>query len=367
MPSFSTKNTEQRLTDTASYINLRNPQAGTKVYNWGANTPLHEFRRIGEKMHIGKSGTANDRRYRRSIIMMRAGVMRHEIKKVIAEVTALTSGQLPQRFSTILLQCAAYVPPAIPSALDVMASEHLAKVEQTQARRLQPLMNGINGNRRNLAHEIYAPYYDAGDGATAHCIDYIRSHLTADLYKYAMSHGNSLVSLNGGGELFVVGHGHLGRGIGSHNGKLDATALARQLRADGLEQNPAQPIVIYLFSCWGATHTRRAWGGLGKREPYARRFARALVTAGFRNHKVVGFAGSVISENLTQDYVHAPSVTNTGQASLGKDGLYNIYEVSNGNFNRTHGEDWTTKASPNKHSFKFWKGWSNLTVRKRGG
>ena len=209
-------------------------------------------------------------------------------------------------------------------------------------------------------------YHDTQDGATYHCIDYIKSHLTADLYKKAISHGNPLGALDGGGELFVVGHGHLGRGIGSHNGKLGATELARQLRADGLDLNPVQPIVIYFFSGWGATHTRRTWGGGGKREPYARRFARALVTAGFRNHKVVGFAGSVISENLTQDYIHAPGVTNTGQVSLGKDGMYNIYQVRNGNFNRTHGEDWTTKASPNKHTYKIWKGLVKPDRKKAG-
>ncbi|WDD98689.1 hypothetical protein [Thalassomonas actiniarum] len=367
MPLFSTKSTEQRLTDTAAYIDQRNPQAGSKVFQWGINATTHEMRRIGEKMHIGKSGTANDRRYRRAIIMMRAGVMRHEIRKVVSEVSAINSGQLQTRFSQILLQCAAYVPPPIPTALDVMASEQNAKVELDQARRLQPLIQGITNNRKNLPHEIYAPYHDDQDGATYHTVTYIRRHLTADMYKREISHGNSLSSLDGGGELFIVGHGHLGRGIGSHNGKLGATELAIQLRADGLDRNPGQPIVIYLFSCWGATHTRRMWGGFGKREPYARRFSRALVEQGFRNHKVVGFAGSVISENLTQDYIHKPDVTNTGNISLGKDGMYNIYEVRNGNFNRTHGEDWTTKAKPNNNSYKFWKGWSTLTVRKRGG
>ena len=367
MPSFSTKSTEQRLTDTAAYIEQRNPQAASKVYQWGINATTHEMRRIGEKMHMGKTGTADERRLRRAMIMMRAGVMRHDIRKVVTEVNAIASGQLPNRFSQVLQQCAIYVPPAIPTALDVMASEKFAKVELEQAQRLKPLMNGINANRKNLPHEIYAPYHDTQDGSTYHCIDYIKRHLTADLYKKAISHGNSLAALDGGGELFVVGHGHLGRGIGSHNGKLGARELARQLRTDGLDRTPVQPIVIYLFSCWGATHARRAWGGVGKREPYARRFARALAGEGFRNHKVVGFAGSVISETLTQDYIHAPGITNTGQISLGKDGMYNIYEVRNGDFNRTHGEDWTTKAKPNKHSFKFWKGWSNLTVRKRGG
>ena len=123
MLRFSTKNIDQRLIDTAAYIDQRNHQAGLKVFQWGAGAPLHEFRRIGEKMHIGKTGTVTDRRYRRAMIMMRAGVMRHDIRKVVTEVTAVTSGQLPGRFGTLLLQCVAYVAPPIPSALAIMASE----------------------------------------------------------------------------------------------------------------------------------------------------------------------------------------------------------------------------------------------------
>ena len=83
MPSFSTKSTEQRLTDTAAYIEQRNPQAASKVYQWGINATTHEMRRIGEKMHMGKTGTADERRLRRAMIMMRAGVMRHDIRKVV--------------------------------------------------------------------------------------------------------------------------------------------------------------------------------------------------------------------------------------------------------------------------------------------
>ena len=131
-----------------------------------------------------------------------------------------------------------------------------------------------------------------------------------------------------------------------------------------------------MFSCWAATHTRRGWGGIGKRKPFIRRFTIVLHQNGFSNHIVVGFAGAVISQNLAQDYVHKPDVDRTGNYNLGKDGMCNIYEVFEGGDNRTHGEDWTTKAGAYSSSWKFmtinnWKvsfpGWSTMTVRKRGG
>jgi len=59
-----------------------------------------------------------------------------------------------------------------------------------------------------------------------------------------------------------------------------------------LSRNPTQPIVIFLFCCWGATHTRHGVFDV-KRKPYAYRFAKALAERGFNNVRVVGFAGSV--------------------------------------------------------------------------
>ena len=139
------------------------------------------------------------------------------------------------------------------------------------------------------------------------------------------------------------------------------------MRVNGLERNPATPITIYLFVCWAATHTRKAWGGLGKREPFARRFARELQKHGFNNHLVVGFAGGVTSGIVSQHLYNAPDFVNSNTHSLGEDGVYSVYEVKNGGYNRIIGQDWTTKASPNSASPEFWKGWATIEVKKRGG
>ena len=366
MPSFSTKSTDQRLIETAEFITKQNRQAGLKVYEWGVDAPLHEFRRIGEKMHMGSSGTKEERRYRRAIIMMRAGVLRHDVNKAVNETKAILASQCQAKFNTTLLQCANYSA-QVPSALDLMASQRGAKVEVDQATRLQGQLRGIQNSRKGLAHEIYIPVNDPNDGAIQHTYSYVKSNLCDDQYRTAIGPGKSLRALDNGGELFVIGHGNLGTGIGTHTREYGARDLVTQLRNDSLSRNPTAPVVIYLFACWAGTHTRRGFGGFGKREPYVRRFARALAANGFNNYQVVGFAGSVSKQTLTQDYLHAPGSTNPGTSSLGSDGVYSVYEVSNGDFNRTIGQDWTTKAAPNKHTIAFWKGWSTLTVRQRGG
>jgi hypothetical protein len=384
MLDFPTKNTDTRLIETARFIEAQNPNASQKLYRWASHVETHEFRRIGEKMHMGNGGTKNDRKLKRAIILLRTSILRHDVNKVVKEVNAITVNQLQTNFNVILNQAANFVP-VTPSAIDFMAAQRLTKIDQEKALRVRPQLNLLKNQRRGLPFETYIPFYVSTDGSINGMVNYIKCTLVNNNNKAPLNHGapNSLISLNQGGELYIVGHGNLGRGVGTGRGKLGASALARQLMLDGLALNPATPITIYLFSCWAATHTRKAWGGVGKIEPFIRRFARALYQNGFRNHTVVGFAGAVISQNLAQDYVHKPGVSHTGDHNLAKDGMYNIYEVFQGGFNRTHGEDWTTKARENGSSWKFlqchngsqfykpssWScpGWSTMKVRKRGG
>jgi hypothetical protein len=384
MLDFPTKNTDTRLIETARFIEAQNKQASQKLYRWAAHVEPQEFRRIGEKMHIGNGGTKEQRKLKRSIILMRTSILRHDVSKVVREVNATTTNQLQVNFNAILNQAANYVP-VIPSSIDFMAAQRGAKIERDQAARIAPRLRGLQAQRRRLAFETYVPFLVNDDSSINKMLDYIRYNLTSGERKNIINHGtqNAFNSLNNGGELYIVGHGNLGRGIGTHSGKLGASELTNQLRLDGLALNPTTPVTIYLFSCWAATHTRKAWGGVGKREPFVRRFARALHQNGFRNHIIVGFAGAVINQNLAQDYVHKPDLGHTGDSNLGKDGMYNIYKVFQGGFNRTHGEDWITKARANGSSWKFlqchngsqfykpssWScpGWSTMKVRKRGG
>lgn len=156
--------------------------------------------------------------------------------------------------------------------------------------------------------------------------------------------------------MFIIGHGNLGAALGTHDRTYGASELARLLQTDQLNQNPAQPIVIFLFCCWGATHTRHGVFDV-KRKPYAHRLSKALAELGFNNVKVVGFAGSVWRNQQQQTVIRKSRRSNRNRLanpgnnplptidylSLGKDDVYSVYEIDNGDFNRTYGKDWTTR------------------------
>src|SRR5262249_4128246 len=105
----------------------------------------------------------------------------------------------------------------------------------------------------------------------------------------------------------------------------------------------------YLWACWAATHTRRAWGGLGYREPFARRLARAMAKRGFTQYFIVGFAGSVKKGTVYQSYRTEKTKTGdykkiSGNEAHIAEAAYVVYQVQDGDFNRIHGEDWSSKA-----------------------
>ena len=159
--------------------------------------------------------------------------------------------------------------------------------------------------------------------------------------------------LQGGGDLWVVGHGNFGTAIGGHHKNLGARKLAEALETDGLPKAPDAPIWLYLWACWAATHTRRAWGGLGYREPFARRLARAMAKRGFTKYFIVGFAGSVKTDTVYQSYRTEKTVIGVGKtdykvisdnaANIAR-AAYVVYQVQDGDFDRIHGEDWSTNA-----------------------
>src|SRR5262249_3153840 len=148
------------------------------------------------------------------------------------------------------------------------------------------------------------------------------------------------------------GRGIFGAGLGAHKKTLGAGELAEALETDGLPKAPDAPIWVYLWACWAATHTRRAWGGLGYREPFARRLARAMAKRGFTGYFVVGFAGSVAKEEIHQSYrtekIEGARMTiykaTSGKTAHFAEAEYVVYQVQDGDFNRIHGEDWSSKA-----------------------
>ncbi|MCL1077541.1 hypothetical protein D5R81_06025 [Parashewanella spongiae] len=74
-----------------------------------------------------------------------------------------------------------------------------------------------------------------------------------------------------------------------------------------------------------------------------------LAASGFNNYQVVGFAGAVLGQNVSQYYCHGGNHDNDQHAvSVASEGLYS---VNNGSFNRIIGQDWTSKHS-SKYGFK---------------
>ena len=106
LPSFNliinNKSRDDRLISTAKYIADNNKNAGIKVYQWGKSASVHELSRISDRMHLAKKGSSDDRKKRRSIILIRSGIMRHELRKVITEVSLIKAAHLTVKFKTIL-------------------------------------------------------------------------------------------------------------------------------------------------------------------------------------------------------------------------------------------------------------------------
>ena len=358
MKLFSNKSFEDRLDETIQFIHDDNDMVGGKLDTWYRNATPYDRKRVGEKLHIGKSitsGAKNDRKLRRAIMLMRAGVLRHEINKVVTEVTGISTSGLALKYRVVLNQCRHHAATP-PTALDVIATQPNAKIEVSQAQRARARLLGIGNQRANLAHEIYIPVYDGNDNAIVSTKNYIKYDLCVDPNKSYKTAGQSLQDLDNGGELFIIGHGNLGAALGTHDKSYGAGDLAKLLQTDHLSRNPTQPVVIFLFCCWGATHTRHGIFDV-KRKPYAHRLAKAMAKRGFNNVKIVGFAGSVWRSEQQQIVIRNNRRSNKNRLatpgnnplptidylSLGKDDVYSVYDIDSGDFNRTYGKDWTTR------------------------
>ncbi|MCL1077542.1 hypothetical protein L2734_05020 [Parashewanella spongiae] len=192
-------------------------------------------------------------------------ILRNEVSKVVSEVKAISVAQCRTQFLMNVQLCANHTE-IRSNGLDILAASDNARIAAEQANRVRPRLGLIRASRINLPHEIYIPANGDNDNAIISTSYHIRELLCADRYKQEIRSGrghNSLNSLNDGGKLFIIGHGNFGKGIGTRI-VYGAMALIQQLIRDGLEPSPAQPVVIYLFSCWTATHTRKGIVGVVK-------------------------------------------------------------------------------------------------------
>jgi hypothetical protein len=383
MTLFATKTWQNRLKETIEFISKKTQNAVVeKIHGWERYATAWEKERIAEGMHqgVGMSDKA-ERAYRRALILMRAAILRHDLSKVKREVNGYNAVTLATHFDRIARECANHQDVVAPWADRV-------KVEEQNKKRAEMLERAIKDWEKTPEHQLVASFtekqkkiyddYTKEKARTALILPVITYQPVPDATDQSMvktvntvAQGGQnkkrgeggLRALENGGELYIVGHGNLGSAIGTHDESLGARKLVEALAGDGLPKAPQAPIWIYLFACWTGTHTRRAYGGLGKREPYARRFAKALANNGFSGLYVIGFAGSVEADKLAQDYDMRLRGQNAQQQfRRSAADLYVVYHVSGGDFNRVHGQDWTTKAT-RVEGFTTAK----ITVRPRGG
>ncbi|WP_338848425.1 hypothetical protein V8J88_06030 [Massilia sp. W12] len=148
-----------------------------------------------------------------------------------------------------------------------------------------------------------------------------------------------------GGELYVVGHGHAGGRIGAHgHPSVGARTLLRQLTEEGLPVNPANLITIYLHACATGASVRTNYC-LWRKDPYAERFAAALVDAGFNNFHVVGYAGFLNSSGQMCMSYHVQNASKREFSGLEHRQGHNtdkeiVFLVKDGDYSKISGANW---------------------------
>ncbi len=341
-----TKEANTRYSETVQYIagidGVPAAAARDKLNDWRQHAAPWEQTRILKAMHFGKgpNSSVGSREKRRAIILLRTAILRHDLSKVKTETSHLGNTE-----STLLSTLKGYIQAAVatitlPSDMQVrmlqkeheVISERATRIARFRAQ-VTPAYQALQQatqRRSALDKLLYVPVNDQNDAA-------IKSGVETFTKTMPLREPNcrNLDDLSNGGELYIMGHGNMGKGIGSHNTHHGAQSLTRMLTADRLPTNAAAPLWIYLWSCWGGTHARRAFGLIGKREPLARRLARTMAAAGYNNVFIVGFSGSInASADLVTDldYGEQEIAHTTKQAHE----AYVVYKVNNNDYNRIH-------------------------------
>ena len=367
MPIFDTKGLTTRVVETIELINKEDERVASKVYQWCNEAHMFEIIRISSKMHLGKSAstTAIQRQYKRSLILLRAAVMREELNDVMTSINTIPSAQLELHFKRTVRQCRSFEK-LIPPLIQQLEAENYRFIKDDAKRVMMELqLKDAKSKLTKTKSEIYSPFYVSNikDRALQDCLYSIRNKLLpfGKSHQTVLSHTGKLTRLNDGGNLYIVGHGNLGQGIGTHDNFLNEAQLTQALIASNLTRDPETPINIYLFACWTATYVKKTYRR-GKVEPFAKRFSRTLATAGFNNIRVIGFAGSVNGLKLKQELNYGAGAQDGPLENLGIKDKYCIYEINNHNHKRICGVDWTTDMS-----FNWKRERTQILVRRRGG
>lgn len=358
--------------------------------------------RIGAALHLGTRGSADARALQRAIILVRTAVLRHDLDKAKTETLAVRDASLSQTLTTVVRN-AANRGDLLPARfrhekLAAEASELTQQItavstdisKQNWAIRRRYLKDHRQATEENLSaeaqSELQALLSSATDELTQQkaklttqeqlakqrADDYKKTHILSKPQRIfhpskksddvmqrnrdylgfpVVQVGESgLDVLAKGGELYIVGHGNFGNGVGSHEDSKDPAAMVAALSASGLPKAPEVPVDLYVWACWGAVRTQREplqrpnqrrQPNLTYNEPYARRLAQTLFAQGFRNYNVIGFAGTVNTSSLYQRLLYHPSshIEDNSQ-SVEYAESHSTYAVGSDSWNRVVGEDW---------------------------
>lgn len=372
-----------------------------------------EVARVGVAMHLGRAGTAEERELRRAIILLRTALLRNETEQAHTEVVALDTDALDGVLTAVLDQAGNPVSwktmhyterefygrwhdawleertkadpidkvrqtansafwnkrkkqGALSSDEDQqrkdMINEAVSKHPELTAARQQKLdvmdqrnqeLENFRQERRQKPRVIFQPSKE-DDGPIRGNIEHLRFPVVN-----AHSHKRELTQLAAGGELFVVGHGNFGLGVGTHSDHVDAEALLNQLVEAGLPKTPTAPVELFIWACWGAVRTQEWNPADGFRQPYAQRLASQMASRGFTNYNIIGFAGSMVQGDVYQQVIEEQGDEKNNEP-VDPAVFHSVYAVRSGRYDRTYGEDWEatiSRPAPEKEIYQ---------VRRRG-
>lgn len=358
--------------------------------------------RIGAALHLGTRGSADTRTLQRAIILIRTAVLRHDLDKAKTETLAVPNASLSETLTTVVRDAASRgdLQPkrfrheklvAEASALTQQITavttdiskqnwairqrylrEHRQAIEENLSAEAKSELAALLSSQAEPLMQQKASLTTQEQLAKQRADDYKKTHILSKPQRIfhpskksddvmqrnrdylgfpVIQVGESgLDVLAKGGELYIVGHGNFGNGVGSHEDSKDPAAMVAALSASGLPKAPEVPVDLYVWACWGAVRTQREpiqrrnqrrQPNLTYNEPYARRLAQTLFEQGFRNYNVIGFAGTVNTSNLYQRLLYHPgSHSEDNSQSVEYADSLSTYAIGTDDWNRVVGEDW---------------------------
>lgn len=389
------------------------------IQSWqGDSQKADERIRIGAALHLGTSGNASTRILRRAILLIRTAVLRNDLDKAKTETLALGDASL----STTLKRVVAAAANRPNLLLKRFQYEKLANEAATATNELTGISTAINKQYHASRHAFYKEH-----GYGSHTVEAkwpeevklkLKNKIDSDLqdlqqkqteqsakvqaaqkraddynqsqrankpqliFNPSKEEDNAMINnrkylnlkeinvgssglgvLTAGGELYIVGHGNFGNGVGGHHDHKTPEAMVAALVASGLPKKPKAPVDLYVWACWGSVRTQRErvqqprqrrQPNLTYNEPYARRLAQTLFQQGFKNYNVIGFAGTVNASNLYQRLLYDPDTKaeyNSSEVEYAQ--AHSIYAVGDDSWDRVVGEDWnaTLTASGTREEY----------------